>query len=1172
MDKSKINHQNQSYNIGKGQASVNLVTGRLLFEYPLLSIGSNNFQISTVLSYSSQYLPSDFGGKKIGLGNGWKLNFHQYLIPYYTSYNIEGFEAGDYIYIDSNWCIHRFKLYTTGKYYDTSGTGLRLTISGTSKIIKDQSNNLYEFNGSGNLISYTSGINPNIKKVLTYNGDKLVSIHDVRKDERKIEFIYDTNGKLIEVKNTLNCLGFNLVYNGESLKRIDKYTTINGQRKSKYEIDLLYNNDIISYIINSSDGLTLEFSYAQNKVKDLSFTSATREILTEDVASSIYMGEDLHIGEDVSLNTTAKKIVDYSFNIPYYEAKTKISFSYPNSYTSIKKENEADLIYYYDTEGNTISVLESDFGDGVYTLEKPVGTKLLDNSNTNISNTVKLDGENAKILNSSNSYTYNLNITNYGNLGREYKISFWAKVKNANSLKAKLIYETKYDRGEGNGPEIVSSGYKNIIFRDCFGETWQHLSTNIKLNSGTQQFSSLKLVFENYTGDDIYIANMRIKEAPSASIMIYDSTKESILNNESSIYFKEVNATSDTVLSMSSNFYMTESDLFNTYKNLFFSVENQDNKYELVYNNGTEVKLVSYAGIAGEVPSQNILFSLVNDSGFGYVPNYYIKTINQIDGASICVNESIRGILKEENKYYYLLKQLSLEYETYLYNGNRIDESNKNIYIAYSKMNQYGNLKLEKQQRYTKLTTNSAENPNEVSRVLETMVTEYTYDTYGNLELVEIYDLDDNASNREIIETRYIYDGETVEKRENVLSIIENGETNIFTYEGDMLIKSQTPQGVINYTYDPYYEVVNKNHFLKGDSILSSNITYYNPNGTLKNITNSFSEKYRFGYNKYAEMSKVYKGESLAIEYDYVDGYGITSTYETKVTHKESNVKDKDIYVYNTDSKLVSYENKEIKNNIEEIIGLVTYEYNDNSESELSPRNKRLSKITDGFSGKTYDISYIEEVDHFKTKVESNNITITSSPNNILEYTIGNENTVERKVSGNLSNGSIEKSVYKDKTLEKEENDFSNYYFKDKHGRLTKKQSVNVSQSESNTYSGYVLDKTYSYRKNTNYPDCISYNISRYSVDGEQQQVDTVPFEYEIYCNKGRIELMTKNDYDASYKDFMFEYDEQNRLTHELGELDEYYYEYSNETGMLENVKANGGIVKSFTYNNGVEL
>jgi len=63
---------------------------------------------------------------------------------------------------------------------------------------------------------------------------------------------------------------------------------------------------------------------------------------------------------------------------------------------------------------------------------------------------------------------------------------------------------------------------------------------------------------------------------------------------------------------------------------------------------------------------------------------------------------------------------------------------------------------------------------------------------------------------------------------------------------------------------------------------------------------------------------------------------------------------------------------------------------------------------------------------------------------------------------------------------------------------------------------------------------------------------------------------LDKNDYDASYKDIMFEYDEQNRLKHEIGERDEYYYEYSNETGMLENVKTNGGIVKSFTYNNGI--
>lgn len=54
MDKSKINQTQLDFSCGLGLANLNLNTGRLLFECPGLSIGANNFQISTSLIYNSK--------------------------------------------------------------------------------------------------------------------------------------------------------------------------------------------------------------------------------------------------------------------------------------------------------------------------------------------------------------------------------------------------------------------------------------------------------------------------------------------------------------------------------------------------------------------------------------------------------------------------------------------------------------------------------------------------------------------------------------------------------------------------------------------------------------------------------------------------------------------------------------------------------------------------------------------------------------------------------------------------------------------------------------------------------------------------------------------------------------------------------------------------------------
>ena len=73
MDNSKINQTELDYSCGIGNAKLNLYNGRLLYEFPCLAMGASSFQIGSTLIYNNNYLNSDYNGRKIGIGNGWKI-------------------------------------------------------------------------------------------------------------------------------------------------------------------------------------------------------------------------------------------------------------------------------------------------------------------------------------------------------------------------------------------------------------------------------------------------------------------------------------------------------------------------------------------------------------------------------------------------------------------------------------------------------------------------------------------------------------------------------------------------------------------------------------------------------------------------------------------------------------------------------------------------------------------------------------------------------------------------------------------------------------------------------------------------------------------------------------------------------------------------------------------
>ena len=88
MDKSKFYHPNQEFRLGDGILKTNVYNGRIIYNYPLTSIGAGNFKIDANLVYNSFYNINDFYDRKLGFGNGWKYSFEEFLFKYKSEYTV----------------------------------------------------------------------------------------------------------------------------------------------------------------------------------------------------------------------------------------------------------------------------------------------------------------------------------------------------------------------------------------------------------------------------------------------------------------------------------------------------------------------------------------------------------------------------------------------------------------------------------------------------------------------------------------------------------------------------------------------------------------------------------------------------------------------------------------------------------------------------------------------------------------------------------------------------------------------------------------------------------------------------------------------------------------------------------------------------------------------------
>lgn len=1157
MDKSKVNQSQQSFNCGLGQARVNIFNGRLLFEHPLITLGSNSFQMSTSIVYNSHYKSTDFGGRKIGFGNGWKLTTQQYLFPYQASYNIDGFNFGDYIYIDSNWFIHRFVKYKNSStygddrtaYYDDSGTGLKLLVGkNVDAEIFDNNNNTYYFNASGHISGVMSGINADIMKKIEYSNGNVSCIYDSRKPSRQIQFLYNDNGTLKEVFTSVNKIGFTLNYEGDKLSKIIKYSS----SESKELMEFRYANNILEYTINNTDLTALRFLYSSFNdlivVSEVLDVAMKRTLDTSYVESEHYLGENDYLGEGEYLTYLGKKFKH--FNTIMGPVKDSTSFTYSDSYTELTSKKGVSIRYYFNIEGTVISSLENKDDNNHYTLFRPNGWELSSDGTSSVA----INGQKANILNSNNSFKFSVtsgklnefkNIFNLDSDGdgekdeaysEHFKVSFWLNFsKNSKSnLLATLNYKI-------NSTPITTS----MRIENTLDGAWQYVVIPINLGLNQTTLSDISISFsETSLNSEMLLADVRIERGGTPDIMIGDYK----LDTESTICW---NTGSQKI---SPEFYMTGNDIFATYRSLFYCKKNNQTYFDLVYCNCTKIKSVSYVDLKTS-DNKTVRFSIDDNN----IPNYYFKLIDIVAEGHWTITEIQTSFHYDDNmgKYYYETKKaIGLVTENPQY---RLSDDKANI--TYNWQNADG-------------TFRATKDTNKVIR-------ENIYDNYGNIELVKTYYEDD--CDGESIQISYLYeDGVDKRYRENYAECVENGIITKFKYnaDGTLIIGIITENTKLEYTYDCYNDNINNiklKNALTDETIEENNMIYSN-NEILKAIRNSSSTTYGFGYNIFLELERVYKDKTLILEEktsESSDGYiDIQKIYNGKNALVTKSV-------YNKYKILENQENDGSK---------IEFEYENNKISQVI---KRISKINDPYAKNNHYFIYDDKsmVTNFRLDIDDI-FKISVYSNNILEYSSKyDENIIRVKFDEeNCLNSRIKSSEYS--SLQKDNNDsnwltyedFSYEYKYDKLGRLSNKKSMETVYDRDGSSETHIsIDNEITYDQGTQLPIVVKYIVNSNTKD----QNDTADFSFtnsyekedgsttsnitKVIENGNRYIENPKNTslkekINLKTREYKYKYDEVNRLIEEDNPyFGDFVYSYG-ENGMIDKVFKDGTIIKLFNY------
>lgn len=1159
---SLVSHTYFDYDCDAGKLNVNAGLKEVKFQFGDLEMGKGTFQMGVSHIYCNLNHIFD-----TCMGNNWKLNIQQYVIPYQAFYNLEGYQVGDYIYIDEYNHLHRFVQYDRNRYVDQSETGLYLIADNYTRQIKDDKDNCLDFDTQGRLKAIiTMGRSQLLTKFIKYDtSGKLVKFYDSRKEEQYFKFEYRNNllykMSLIDKEIEKESVYYN--YEGTNLQSVYTFLKDSLSHISMFRYDS-YSNFI--FATGTSNGRAVEIDYTgfQLKIREgiskinmkavqvleegnylvSDFIAGEQPKIGESCKHMLYIAEkEIYLGENDSLfdiihDKEAILECYECFNINDNLLTNKTLISYFTSYTDVLTLKEKTYRYYKNRENTMVSQFEV-FGNNLMTLTKDTGHPLMCDMPKEYTG-YTLNGKrtisrnmNSGIwcLNTFNDVNLesdfkNNNFNNYykskGSCFLNYKLSFWLKHNSSNAKYMKVRIE--YDNDMHN--------YKNVKYVDHLAtNAWQKVEVDLSVKDDQQKnrlaLERITIYIETDGAGSYEISNVRC-DGSSKTILRFRNNlniEYPIFPNYYSVRLLKASGLSETIFLGKQNF-LTENDVLQSMINKETSFNSE---FDFIYNNGkNRVANVTY-----------IFFKVVEKPE-------YMALQQEYDCGRI-------SYFLDLSTYNYLNEQTGFtKYD--VIKGNLIKVSTtRNNKASYIVQDRQGRI-IESVDEYGKKTLNE-------------------YDAYGNLLSTIIAKKEDFDSNNKFITDRkrfylmYTYNDESEDGRNREIPVsIKNEECNI-----EYLLDSNNRLNGIksgensyqNYSYDP----INRLSGISSEN--QRNQIEYDAYGNIKSVSDK-KNKYLFDLDTYGNIKttsieangtkqKIYEEEFESISSDilisknhltksnnhiYYDEYG----RPISIVFEENNGKGEVTFTYQKQG---------------DIIGNEAYA---NPFNE-SPSIAQVKTLHDGYSN--METTFIYDNNNQKrgyktTRLNQNYLSVVKENDLTTKYNIGT--TEYRRFD--IVNSRLEKVEYGSDeehkflhfsfeyeyhpiigAVSRRKNNFSEVKYSYERRDGSHYYSMGI-QEIKQIYSGNDFDYQYEYNQDMNLIKVFSNGVHK----------NTISYSYDFL---GRI---YKEGLINLYKDFEYHYTDFNRLSEVLLNGNSYKKFTYDSLGRITKCSAYGNTLTEYTY------
>ena len=1138
---------------------INLATGRMVFEEPLLSVGAETYSISISAIYNSHR-------SGVGLcGRGWLLSIEQQLIKSY----------GQYYLVSSGGDISEFTLFdeAENKYYNSVDAGQVLTVSDDgSACLSDDDGNIVNFDAEGNPISVVSGYNAAIKKIYEYDSNgRLYRIYDERHKSGSnsiksyLSFEY-AEGKLA------------------SVTAYDNYTKKRDQKQFEYDGNILVGIRQTAYNSNGIKTLSKlikSYHYNDNQlvaIVDEESSSAVKLTYDNDKISKVVSGV-IDKGESISLGMglRAGDIMAYSglsaaaiggeiIGGGAFVSKKSCAYSYllqGDICYGARLTNEAGIktIIYLDERHHIVSQFESKSESRLLTLKKETGVILKVSKDTygsmfiNGRNTVKIAGSVYNIsLNNNNDPLNSLNISHYkSNENKYFDCSFWFRhFENYDRLKIKFEYLL-----------LGESSYRSqyIWINGRANSAWQKVSATIALNRTSEGKYESKSVTDIrmtlYRAGDISVTGYEVSHlvfnpSPHVTTLVGNGSAHIAFENVGKVTISARDKTyTVTNNRTATDIYFTEGDILRSLMNKFKkqSRGEDDTCFDVVCNDGTK-RLSNVKGITFSTGSQqyNLLAS----------ENPVISEMITSDGK-----------IKVQQKYLFRAAEFAVEsVNNYYENGTDGGSTANDRQTANSKTYNYHGQELSETDEYGIKTVYDYNSSGQ-------LISKRAIGSDSSLGQATDAEYDPEGGAVSAVMSGYDYQTYGYNSPFGMLTDISNGRYNAAAGAYEQSGDKQT------FEYGGYNDRVVKTSLYDSGTLSGSNeITY--ENGRIRTVSDGFS-KAKYGQRLDFVNDKVeYTRFNEDIE-DVVQTDIITKT-DSGETHTSR-------FDGNDNAAVSTYLDKYGRiTKISEGNTSATFSYQTGNES-LAAQN--VSRVYDNLEGRTTVYHYDAYNNLYGWEKGSGHLKVQQIAAGTTKYTIGGDekyfcNVVydsDKILSPRITSTSILRDPNNDADDDLEEiKDYHNYYTYDNLGRLIKKNVPNTSStifrthSQKQNFEYLQLDGT-----NLSVPQKTAYNLYDSTSSSSSTTVyETNYEEFYTYDNRGRLSsvnnlctlVRTAAGGPTTKKETLidvsqtkkYKYDNLNRLSYEENtKFDTRSYEYG-ANGKLSKEIINGS-ERTYTYN-----